>query len=51
MDARKAAGLINAMQPKVAIPVHYGNLVGTSKDGEEFAKLVKEPIKAEIKIK
>ena len=51
MDARKAAGLVNAMQPKVAIPVHYGNLVGTSKDGEEFAKLVKEPIKAEIKIK
>ncbi|SCX15185.1 L-ascorbate metabolism protein UlaG, beta-lactamase superfamily [Lachnospiraceae bacterium YSD2013] len=51
MDAKKAAGLINTMKPKVAIPVHYGNLVGTAKDGEEFAKHVKEPTKVELKIK
>ena len=51
MDAKKAAGLVNTMKPKIAIPVHYGNLVGTAKDGEEFAKFVKEPTKVEIKIK
>ncbi len=51
MDAEKAAELVNTIKPEVAIPVHYGSVVGTPKDGEEFAKLVKEPVKAELKIR
>lgn len=51
MDAVKAAKLVNEIKPSVAIPVHYGNLVGTAKDAEKFAELVKEPVKVEIKIK
>ncbi|MBE5863266.1 MAG: MBL fold metallo-hydrolase [Lachnospiraceae bacterium] len=51
MDPKKAAELINEMQPAVAIPVHYGNLVGKPSYGEEFAALVKEPTKVEFKIK
>lgn len=51
MDATKAAKLVNEIKPSVAIPVHYGNLVGTAKDAEKFAELVKEPVKVEIKIK
>ena len=51
MDATKAAKLVNEIKPSVAIPVHYGNLVGSTKDAEKFAELVKEPVKVEIKIK
>ncbi|MBR5421853.1 MAG: MBL fold metallo-hydrolase [Lachnospiraceae bacterium] len=50
MDAKIAAELVNEMRPQVAIPVHYGHLVGKPSDGEVFAGLVKEPVKAEIKI-
>lgn len=51
MDAKKAAELVNTMKPSVAIPVHYGNIVGNKGDGEDFKKYVKEPVKVEIKIK
>lgn len=50
MDAKKAAELINTIHPDVAIPVHYGSVVGTPKDGETFAALVKGPTKVEVKI-
>ena len=50
MDAGQAAGLINEMQPSVAIPVHYGKLVGKPEDGKTFADMVKEPIQVEFKI-
>ncbi|MBQ8666888.1 MAG: MBL fold metallo-hydrolase [Lachnospiraceae bacterium] len=50
MDARKAADLVNEIRPSVAIPVHYGAVVGSSKDGDVFAANVKEPIKVEFKI-
>lgn len=51
MDAKKAADLINEMKPSVAIPVHYGTAVGKPKDGEDFASMVKEPVKVELKIR
>jgi L-ascorbate metabolism protein UlaG (beta-lactamase superfamily) len=50
MDARKAAELINTIRPEVAIPTHYGSIVGNPSDGENFAKYVKTPIKVEFKI-
>ncbi|MBD5555202.1 MAG: MBL fold metallo-hydrolase [Roseburia sp.] len=50
MDAKKAAELVNTLRPGVAIPVHYGNIVGKPSDGEVFADNVKEPIKVEFKI-
>ena len=50
MDAKKAAELVNALRPNVAIPVHYGSVVGSPADGEVFADNVKEPIKVEFKI-
>ena len=50
MDAKKAADLVNTISPKVAIPVHYGGIVGTADDGKVFAGLVKEPVKVEFKI-
>ena len=51
MDAMKAAELVNILRPSVAIPVHYGSVVGSPKDGEVFAEYVKDPIKVELKIK
>ena len=50
MDAKKAAELINTIRPNVAIPVHYGHIVGKPSDGDVFAQYVKEPIKVEFKI-
>ena len=51
MDAKKAAELVNTLRPSVAIPVHYGSIVGKPDDGEVFADNVKDPIKVEFKIK
>ena len=51
MDAKTAAELVNELRPETAIPVHYGTIVGKPSDGEVFAKHVKEPVKAEIKIR
>ena len=50
MDAKKAAKLINAMKPAVAIPTHYGSIAGKPEDGETFAKLVEAPVEVELKI-
>ena len=48
MDAEKAAELVNAIRPNVAIPVHYGSIVGKPTDGKVFAENVKDPIKVEF---
>lgn len=50
MDAKKAAELVNTIRPDVAIPVHYGNIVGKPGDGEVFAENIVDPIKVEFKI-
>lgn len=47
MNAKEAADAANAVKPKTAIPMHYGAIVGSRKDAEQFAQLVKE---AEVKI-
>ena len=48
MTATEAADLINIIQPKVAIPVHYGSVVGSAADANTFKEKVKAPIKVEI---
>ena len=40
MDAEEAAGLANRIKPKLAIPTHYGTVVGQASDAERFEKLV-----------
>ena len=50
MDAKKAAELVNEIRPSYAIPVHYGEIIGTAADGKCFAEYVKEPVKVVIKI-
>ena len=50
MNARQAAELVNEIQPEVAIPVHYGSVVGGKADEETFVQNVKDPVKVEIKL-
>ena len=48
MDAKAAAKLINIIKPEIAIPTHYGSIVGKKEDARVFADYVKAPIKTEI---
>ena len=48
MDFKEAAQLVNEIQPKVAVPIHYGSVVGTKQDAEKFVKLLHTNIKGII---
>ena len=50
MDSKEAAQFINILNPKKVIPIHYGLIVGTKNDLEEFKKLVNDSIEVEEKI-
>ena len=41
MSAEEAANAANSIMPKVAVPMHYGSIVGTKDDAERFRKLCK----------
>ena len=49
-DYKEAAELVNIIKPEVAIPMHYGELVGTKEDAERFSKLINSNIEAEVQI-
>ena len=51
MDFKEAAQLINEIQPKIAIPIHYGSVVGTNQDATDFVKLLHPSIKGIILMK
>jgi L-ascorbate metabolism protein UlaG (beta-lactamase superfamily) len=44
MDAREAAEAAGKIRPKLAIPYHFGDVVGTRNDAEEFARLAPCPV-------
>lgn len=50
MDFKEAAMLINEIKPKIAIPTHYGSVVGTNQDATDFVKLVHPEIECKILI-
>ena len=50
MNYKEAAELINRIKPKVAIPTHYGKVVGKVTYGEDFKKLVDDSIKVCLKL-
>ncbi len=41
MDAKEAAEAANVIQPKVLVPMHYGDVVGSDKDAETVKQLYK----------
>jgi len=40
MTASEAAEAAKAIKPKIAIPMHYGSIVGSREDAEEFQELL-----------
>ena len=51
MDFKEAAQLINEIKPKIAIPIHYGSVVGTEQDAIDFVRLLHPEIKGIILMK
>ena len=47
MDVPEAAGLVKTIQPQLAVPMHYGFVVGSPKDAETFQREA-DPVKVEI---
>ncbi len=50
MDAKQAAKLVNTIHPDVAIPVHYGTIVGDKSYGDVFKNNVDKSINVVFKI-
>ena len=51
MTAKEAAELVNIIKPKIAVPIHYGSVVGTTKDAEDFVVSLNEKIEGIILMK
>lgn len=42
MTAEEAAEAVKTIKPDLAIPMHYGSIIGSEKDAEEFKELCEE---------
>ncbi len=51
MDYREAAALVNEIKPKIAVPIHYGSIVGAAEDANQFIKLLDKEIQGKILMK
>ena len=51
MNFSEAAQLINIIKPKIAVPIHYGSVVGTKQDATDFIKLLYPTTKGTILMK
>jgi L-ascorbate metabolism protein UlaG (beta-lactamase superfamily) len=40
MNAEEAAKAVNSFKPKIAVPMHFGKIVGSERDAERFKDLV-----------
>ena len=50
MTAEEAAELAEILQPKAAIPTHYGSVAGKAEDGQIFADLLKNKVEVIVKM-
>ena len=44
MTSKEAAELVNIIKPKIAVPIHYGSVVGTKQDAIDFISMLDEGI-------
>ena len=51
MNYSEAAELVNIIKPKIAVPIHYGSVVGTEQDAIDFVRLLHPEIKGIILMK
>ena len=42
MDAREAAQAVARIRPRIAVPMHFGRIVGDVDDAHRFAQLVQD---------
>ena len=50
MNPAEAAALVNRMKPEIAIPTHYGSVVGKPEDGQTFAAAVDPAVQVEFRL-
>ncbi|MBN1275255.1 MBL fold metallo-hydrolase [Candidatus Woesearchaeota archaeon] len=48
MTAEEAAKAAMLIQPQVAVPMHYGSVVGSSQDAERFKSLLEGEVRVEL---
>lgn len=48
MNWKEAALLANKLKPRYAIPIHFGDVVGSISDANSFAEQIQQPIEAKI---
>ena len=48
MTYEESARLVNQIHPKIAVPIHYGSIVGTKEDGKKFSELLDPDITCQI---
>lgn len=48
MDPAEAAKAINVIKPRIAVPIHYGMIMGTKNNSDIFKKLVEPPVFVDI---
>ncbi len=41
MNEKEAAEAAGLAKPKIAVPMHYGKIIGTAEDAKNFKKLCK----------
>lgn len=51
MDVNQAIEAARTIKPKIAVPMHYGSIVGSEEDAKRFADVLKEEITVVIKQK
>lgn len=50
MNAQKAAELVNEIGPEIAVPTHYGSIVGKETDGRDFKRDIRDGIRVPLLI-
>ena len=50
MNAWEAAGIVNKIKPKAAIPTHYGSIVGKPQDADTFRKMIDREVQVVVKL-
>lgn len=48
MNYKEAAYLVNKIKPKIAVPIHYGSIVGTKQDAINFLQLLNSDVNGMI---
>lgn len=51
MNAQEAAQAANSIKPKIAVPIHFGSVVGSRKDAETFIENLDKGIESKILLK